>query len=136
MPHFSVVKTALNREDVPKGLARFYHCTPVRMLADAGRVEGYDCISEWFSVLDRTGWEGGGGTDWLLAFVISLLTRHPFREGAPFLLRIETPPTAGRSSRCFHILHGNILLVLSPSWFAACGHRLSPGNSDRLLATV
>ena len=25
------------------------------------------------------------------------LTTHPFRDGAPFLLLIETPPTFGRS---------------------------------------
>ena len=30
---------------------------------------------------------------------------HPFRDGAPFLLLIETPPTFGRSVRFFHILH-------------------------------
>ena len=45
-----------------------------------------------------------------------------------FLLLIETPPTIGRSSRCFHILHTtrNFWLVLSPSCEAVCGHHLSP----------
>ena len=30
---------------------------------------------------------------------------HPFRDGAPFLLLVETPPAIGRSLRCFLILH-------------------------------
>ena len=55
---------------------------------------------------------------------------HPLRDGAflsrQFLLLIETPPTFGRSLRCFHILHRNFLLFLFPSSFAACGHHLSP----------
>ena len=62
----------------------------------------------------------------LLALVILPLTTHPFRDGAPFLLLIETPTTFGRSLRFFHILHGNCLLILSPSCFAVCGHHLSP----------
>ena len=48
---------------------------------------------------------GGGGTHLLLALVIWPSTTHPFRDGAPFLLLIETSPTIGRSLRCFHILH-------------------------------
>ena len=38
------------------------------------------------------------------------MTTHPFRDGAPFLLLIETPPTIGRSFRCFHIIHKNFFL--------------------------
>ena len=47
----------------------------------------------------------GGGTHVLLALVICPLTMHPFRDEAPFLLLIETPPTFGLSLRFFHILH-------------------------------
>ena len=36
---------------------------------------------------------GGGRTHLLLALVIRPLTTHPFRDGEPFLLLIETPPT-------------------------------------------
>ena len=62
----------------------------------------------------------------LLALIISPLTTHPFRNGAPFLILIETPPTYERSLRSFHVLHRNCLRVLSASCFAACGHHLSP----------
>ena len=62
----------------------------------------------------------------LLALVIWPLTTHLFRDEAPFLLLIETPPTIGRSSRCFHILHIFFLLIVSPSCLAVCGHHLSP----------
>ena len=48
---------------------------------------------------------GGGGTHLLLALAIWPLTTHPFRDGAPFLLLIETPPTFGRSLRFFHIYY-------------------------------
>ena len=54
------------------------------------------------------------------------MTTHPFRDGAPFLLIIETPPTFGRPSRFFHISHENCLLILSLTCFAVCGHHLSP----------
>ena len=72
------------------------------------------------------GWGGLGGTRSLPAFVIWPLITHPFRDGAPFPLLIETPPTFGRSLRFFHILHRNCLLILSPSCFAVCGHHISP----------
>ena len=36
---------------------------------------------------------GGGVIIYGLALVISPLTTRPFRDGAPFLLLIETPPT-------------------------------------------
>ena len=53
---------------------------------------------------------GRGGTHLLLlALVISPSTTHPFRDGAPFLLLIETPPTFGRSLRFFHRLHTTLL---------------------------
>ena len=73
-----------------------------------------------------TGEGRGGRTHLLLAVDIWLLTTHPFRGGAPFLLPIETPPTSGLSLRFFHVLHRKFLLILSPSCFAfVCGHHLS-----------
>ena len=62
---------------------------------------------------------GGGRTYLLLALVIWPLTKRPFRDGAPFLPLIETPPTFGRSLRRFHVLHTLVLclLVLSPFLF-------------------
>ena len=68
----------------------------------------------------------GGGTHLLLALVISSLTTHPFRDGAPFLLLVQTRTTFGRSLLFFHILHRNCSLTLSPACFAVCGHHLSP----------
>ena len=51
------------------------------------------------------------------------LTTHPFRDGTPFLLLIELPPTLGRSLRCYHIYYVHIvLLILPPSCFTARGH--------------
>ena len=41
----------------------------------------------------RRRWEGR--TYLLLALVMWSLTTHPFRDGAPFLLLIETSPTFG-----------------------------------------
>ena len=55
---------------------------------------------------------GGGGIHLMLALVIRPLTTHPSRDGAPFLLLIETPPTFGRSIRLFHIVHKIGLLIL------------------------
>ena len=77
----------------------------------------------------------------MLDLVIGQLTTHLFRDGAPFLLLIETPPTFGRSLRRFHILHGFFSLILSPSCFAACAHHLSPsqmgdGNRGNDLAQI
>ena len=63
--------------------------------------------------------EGGGGgrTHVLLAFVIGPLTTHPFRDGAPFLYPIETPPTFGRSVRFFYIPYDFVCLsYLLPLW--------------------
>ena len=57
----------------------------------------------------------------LLALDIWPLATHPFRDGAPFRLLIET--TFGRSSRFLQILHRKCLLILSPCCFAFCGHQ-------------
>ena len=48
------------------------------------------------------------GRGWAYCFVTCLshlttLTTHPFRDGAPFLLLLETPPTFGRSLRFLHV---------------------------------
>ena len=53
----------------------------------------------------------------LLALVVWPLTTHLFRDGAPFLLLVETPPTFGRSVRVFCILHRSFCLcfLLPPS---------------------
>ena len=64
------------------------------------------CILIWHILIlgGATGEEEGvsvcvwmeGRTDLLLALVIRQLTTHPFGDGSPFLLLIETPPTFGR----------------------------------------
>ena len=72
------------------------------------------------------GGRGGGVLICCCPQVIWPLTTHPFRDGAPIQLLIETPPTFGRSVRLFPILHRNCLLITSPSCFAVCGHHLSP----------
>ena len=59
--------------------------------------------------------EGRGRTHVLLALVIWPLTTHPFREGVPFLLLIETRPTFGRSLRFFpYIAYMYVYILLSP----------------------
>ena len=74
------------------------------------------------------GGEGGSVYSFLLLALVvrPLATHHPFRDGAPSPLLIETPPTFGRSLRFSHVLHRKGLLILSPSCFAVCGHHLSP----------
>ena len=63
------------------------------------------------------GGEGRGGArrgeriHLFLAFVIWPLTTQTFRDGAPFLLLVETPPTVGLSLRASHRKH---LLVFHP----------------------
>ena len=69
----------------------------------------------------------GGRTHWLLALVIRRLTTYPFRDGAPFLLIIETPRTfLGAHLRFFPHVKQN-MLTFSISCFAFCAHHLSPG---------
>ena len=53
------------------------------------------------------------------------MNTHPFRGGAPFPLLTETPPTFGRPLRIFHMLLRKFSIILSPSCFAVCGHKLS-----------
>ena len=48
---------------------------------------------------------GGAGTICCLIVVMSPLTTHTFRDGAPFLLLVEAPPTFRHSLRFFQILH-------------------------------
>ena len=88
----------------------------------------------WTMIGDGTGglWVGDGGgvggvrcTHLLFVLVIWPLSTHPFRDEEPLVLLIETHPRVGRSLRCFHLLHRNVLLVLSPSCFDAGGRHLS-----------
>ena len=71
---------------------------------------------------------GAGRTHLLLALVIGLLTMYPSRDGAPFLLLIETAPTFGRSVRFFHILHGKLFVYLLSFLFG----RLSPPSPTNI----
>ena len=59
---------------------------PRVLVYDAGTEGG--CSLSCVAVLVRG---GGGRAHLLLALVILPLTTHPFRDGAPFLLLIETP---------------------------------------------
>ena len=73
--------------------------------------------------------ETRGGSDVLvvvLALVFWPLTTHPFPDGAPFLLLLETPQTFGHSVRFFHTLHITFSLISSASYLAVCGRHLSP----------
>ena len=47
---------------------------------------------------------GEGGTHLLLALFVTPFTTHPFRDRAPFLLLLETPPTYG-GRRVLIIMH-------------------------------
>ena len=57
---------------------------------------------------------GRGCTVLLLGFWLVKwpLTARPFRDGAPFLLLLETPPTFGRSVHFFHVKHAKRLAHL------------------------
>ena len=96
-------------------ITRLYHSNEAK-----GCLPGY-----W----ERTG-EGGGGGGVSFCPCLGNLTidyKHHFRDGPPFLLLLERPPTVRRSFRCLRIqLTKKFLLILSPSYFAACGHHLSP----------
>ena len=72
----------------------------------------------------------------LLALVIWPSTTHSFRNEAPFLLLLETPPTFGRSLRRFHIFHIFLMPILSPSCFAGRGHHLPIAIIFSLLSSV
>ena len=63
-----------------------------------------------------------------LAVVIWPLTTHPFRDGSPFLLvNGDAANIWAHIAFLFpYVLRRNILLVLSRSCSAACGHHLSP----------
>ena len=62
----------------------------------------------------------------LLDLIVCLLPRIAFgTENCSSTIK-ETPPIDGSSLSCFHVLHGNVFRVISPSWFDASGHHLSP----------
>ena len=64
----------------------------------------------------------------------STLCTQTIRDGTPFLLLIETPPTFERSF--FHTSRTNVLRILSPSCFAVCGHNLSPRLASWLQTSI
>ena len=78
----------------------------------------------------------GGGAYSFVACLSHMTINHAVRDGAPFLLLIETPPTFGRSLRFFHTLHKNCSLILSPSCFAVCRHHLSPINRVAIVFSI
>ena len=57
-------------------------------------------------------------------------TTHFFRDGAPFLLLTETPPTVGRSLRCFHILHTRYIFFAIPTSITFVFRRLWPPSTS------
>ena len=58
-----------------------------------------------------------GHTHFLLALVICPFTTHPFRDGTPFLLLVETHPAFGRSLRFVRILRKKRFAYLIPFLF-------------------
>ena len=54
------------------------------------------------------------------------MTTHPLPDEAPFPLLTDTSNIWALVAFVFHMLHINILLILSTSCFAVCGHHLSP----------
>ena len=54
---------------------------------------------------DRWGGGGAGALSFVACLSHLIIGHASFRDGAPFLLLIETPPTFGRSVRFFRILH-------------------------------
>ena len=56
----------------------------------------------------------GGGTHSLLAIVIWPLTMHLFRDEAPFLLLIETPPTERGGGGRTQFAHGRSRMIIDP----------------------
>ena len=69
---------------------------------------------------------GGGRAHSLIACLSHLTIDHASlsrRSTVP--ARNRDTSTFGRSLRFFHMLHINLLLILSPSCFAVCGHHLS-----------
>ena len=79
-------------------------------------VDAADSRPGWPQNVDLVQWEGAYSAVTCLV-VIRSLTTHPFRDGAPFLLLTETPPTFGRPLRFFHILHRNFFAYLIPFAF-------------------
>ena len=90
--------------------------------------DSFECI-DLLCFLVRSLGPGWGGY-----YIVAL---HPIRDGASSLLLIETPPTFGRSLRCFHILRDLFCFtILSPSYLAACGHHLSLRIAIVFFATI
>ena len=66
-----------------------------------------------------------GGTRLLTSLVMSPLTSHPFRDGAPFSFQTKKPPTFGRSSRHYYVLYITDCLSCLLPVPAVCGHHIS-----------
>ena len=79
---------------------------------------------------------GGGLLICCLALVIRPLTTHPFRDGAPFLLLIETPPTLGRSLRFFHKSHYNFFIMRGRGGCTQFVHGRSRTGIDPCIPTI
>ena len=80
-----------------------------------------------FAHLCRGVGRGGGGAYSFVACLCHLTIDHAsLSRRSTVLLPVERRPTFGRSSRFFHILHRDFLLILSPCCFVGCGHHLSP----------
>lgn len=60
----------------------------------------------------------------LLVVGIRPSTTHLFRDGPPYLLLVEAPPTFVCSLRLSYILHRHFLFILFPSCVAVCRHHL------------
>ena len=110
-------------------------------------IEHIYIVVVWYSIIIRiaviltiidpgtstmTGWTAGGEGVLIGCLPSSFdhWTTNALRDGAPFLLLIETPPTFGRSERFFDILHENQMFTLSHFSLAVCGHHLSPRGGD------
>ena len=76
------------------------------------------------------GREGGGDSRLLIAIM------HHFRDGAPLLLLVETPPTFGRSLCFSHIANRTVCLSYRRPVSLSAAIIYLLGYSDRYLATL
>ena len=94
-------------------------------------IEHIYIVVVWYSIIIRiaviltiidpgtstmTGWTAGGEGVLIGCLPSSFdhWTTNALRDGAPFLLLIETPPTFGRSVRFLHILHETFSIYYIP----------------------
>ena len=74
-----------------------------------------DCSCRMRKRLRQRSGGTGGVLILLLASVTWTSTTYPFRDGAPFFLRRETPPTFGHSVLLFHAFHYFVVVILFPN---------------------